>query len=215
MWGFYASRMIEEHCMRGQDAEFYRSAFLVDTRRALAAMNDLARRKTDRVQILGSSELTREHVGSGVFGRNQMDVVRSDHPNNGRAVLAFERIRKFSQFRVHHAMRYRAWNEVSLADEVGDEWRGRHVVDCLRRIELLQTPFIEHGDPVGHGKRFVMIMGHQYGRRFRPTQQVVKFLTHATGHVGIEIAEGFIKQQHDRMLDECSCESHALLLATR
>ncbi len=88
------------------------------------------------------------------------------------------------------------------------------MVDGFWCVELLQSALVEHCDAVGHGKRFVVIMRHEDRRGLRPAEQVVEFLAHAPGHVGIEVAERFIEQEQHGMLDQRSSEGHALLLAS-
>jgi hypothetical protein len=58
-----------------------------------------------------------------------------------------------------------------------------------------------------------MVMRHQYRGCFRSAQEIVQLLTHAPRHIGVQIAEGFVKQQDDGVLDQRPGKSHALLLA--
>src|ERR1700733_722392 len=55
--------------------------------------------------------------------------------------------------------------EVRLADEVGDETRGRSSVDLLSRPDLLDAPFVHDGDAVGHCHRLALIVGDEHEGR--------------------------------------------------
>ena len=45
---------------------------------------------------------------------------------------------------------------VDAADKVGDERRGRHVIDLFGRIHLLKASFVQHRNAISHRKRFVV-----------------------------------------------------------
>ena len=154
--------------MGSQDTEFHRSAFLIDARGPLTAMDDLTGGETDRVQILRAMELAREDARAGAFRGDEVNVVWPNHDDHSSAVLALDRVGKLSQFGMDHALGDGSRNEVRLTDKVGHEGCGRHVVHHFRRIELLQAAMIEDGDPIGHGKRFVMVMCHEHGRCLGP-----------------------------------------------
>ena len=155
--------------MGRHDAKFYRRAHLIDTRGALTTVNDLTRGETDGVQILRSVELTREHARAGAFRGDEVNVVWPNHDDHIGAVRAFNCVGELSQFGVDHALGDGSRNEVCLTDKVGHEGRRRHVVHHFRRIELFQAALVEDGDSIGHGKRFVMIVCHEHGRRLRPS----------------------------------------------
>lgn len=59
-----------------------------------------------------------------------------------------------------------------------------------------------------------MIMGDKNGRGLRLPQQGVKILTHATCHIGIQIAEWFVEEEEHRAKSEGPGESDALLLTS-
>ena len=143
-----------------------------------------------------------------------MNVVRSNHDDQGGAVLALDRVGKLSQFGVDHTLGHGSGNEVRLTDKVGHEGCGRHVVHHLRRIELFQAAMVEDRDPIGHGKGLVMIVRDEHGRRLCSAQQVVQLLAHASSHVRVQIAEWLVEQQHDGILDEGTGQRDPLLLAS-
>ncbi len=106
-----------------------------------------------------------------------------------------------------------AGDEVGLSNEIRDEGRGGKMVDHIRLVQLFQYPMIQHGNPVGHRKGFVVIVGDQDSRCLRPAQQCEKILLHPPGHIGVEIAERLVQEQHDGILHQGPRECHALLLS--
>ena len=48
-----------------------------------------------------------------------------------------------------------AGNEVGRADECGDEWRSRLVIQLRRRADLHDLAILHHRDPVGDAERLL------------------------------------------------------------
>src|SRR5262249_36498488 len=96
--------LLEEHRMCSQHAEVDRRTFLVDARGPLTAMNDLPGREADGVEILGTTELAGEDSRRRALRGDEVNIIRANHDDDGRAVLAVERIREFAEFRVDHAV---------------------------------------------------------------------------------------------------------------
>ena len=156
----------KEYGMGRQDTKFYHRANLIDARGTLTAMDNLTGGETDRVQILRATELARKNACAGVFRGDEVNVVRPNHDDHGGAILALDRVGKLSQFGMDHAPGNGPMNKVCLTDKVRHEGCGRHVVHHFRGIELLQAALVEDGDAIRHGKCFVMVVCHEYGRGF-------------------------------------------------
>ena len=54
-----------------------------------------------------------------------------------------------------------AFEQIDLADEVGNEARARAIVDLARRADLLDPAGVHHGDAVRHRHRLLLIVGHE------------------------------------------------------
>jgi len=59
-------------------------------------MDDLTGGETDRVEILRAMELARDDARAGAFLGDEVNVVRSNHDDQGGAVLALDRVGKLS-----------------------------------------------------------------------------------------------------------------------
>lgn len=175
-------------------------------------MDDLAGRQPDRVEVFRAAELPRQDVCAGSLRRHHVDVVRSDHDHHDRIGVVAGRIGELADFCLDSSLLDNAGQEISLADEFRDEWRGRHVVDRFRCVELFQVPLVEHGDPVSDREGFIVIVRDKDGSGLCSVQQVLQFLPHASRHVRIEIAEGLIQEQHHGMLGQGTSQGHPLLL---
>src|SRR5215831_8519689 len=134
--------LLEEHRMCSQHAEFDRRTFLVDARGPLTAMNDLPGREADGVEILGTTELAGEDSRRRALRGDEVNIIRANHDDDGRAVLAVERIREFPEFRVDHAVGDLSRNKVRLPYKVCNKGSRRQVVNRLGRVKLLDGPLI-------------------------------------------------------------------------
>ena len=56
-------------------------------------------------------------------------------------------------------MEHNAWNNVALTDEIRYEGIFRLVVDLLRGTHLLDITLVHDNNGIGHGQRFLLIMG--------------------------------------------------------
>ena len=111
------------------------------------------------------------------------------------------------------AVVHAAQEKVGLADEVGDEGRRGRVVDGLGCVHLLQPPVVQHGDPIGHGEGFVVVVRDEHSRRAGEPEDFLHLLPHLTPHVGIQVAERLVQEQYDGFGGERAGERHPLLLA--
>ena len=61
------------------------------------------------------------------------------------------------------------------AREARDEQCRRRVVDLVRSANLLDPTLVDHGDPVAHDHRLLLIMGHKQRCRAKPRKQLSEF----------------------------------------
>src|SRR5215831_1455662 len=134
--------LLEEHRMCSQHTEFDRRTFLVKACGPLTAMNDLPGREADRVKILGTPELAGEDSRGRALRRDEVNIIRPNHDDDGCAVLTVERIGEFTEFRVDHAVGDLTRNKVRLPYKVSNKGSRRQVVNRLGRIKLLDGPLI-------------------------------------------------------------------------
>ena len=85
--------------------------------------------------------------------------------------------------------------EIRGAHELGDERRGRAMVDGLRRPELFQPPRVQHADLVGDGEGFLLVVGHEDRRRFRGAEDLLHLVAHLRAQVGVEVRERLVEEQ--------------------
>src|SRR5215831_7900472 len=134
--------LLEKHRMCSQHAEFDRRTFLVNARGSLTAMYDLPGREADRVEILGTTELAGEDSRGRALRGDEVNIIRANHNDDGRAVLTVERIREFTEFRVDHAVRDLTRNKVRLPYKVCNKWSRRQVENRFGGVKLLNGPLI-------------------------------------------------------------------------
>src|SRR5450830_619672 len=84
---------------------------------------------------------------------------------------------------------------VALADKFGDEWRGRFVVDFLRRGVLLDLAVVHHSDAVGHQHGLVLVVGDHQGGHAEVALQLAQLGAQMLADPGVEGRHGFVEQQ--------------------
>ena len=99
-------------------------------------------------------------------------------------------------------------------DEPGHEAVGGAVIQADRIGHLLDQPVLHHHDPLPHGHRFDLIMGHVDHRRAQLTVQPADLHAHLDAHFGIQVREGFVKEEHRRLAHDGAAHRHALPLPT-
>src|SRR5262245_3494543 len=134
--------LLEEHRMCSQHTEFDRCTFLVDACGPLTAMNDLPGREADRVEILGTAELAGEDSRGRALRGDEVNIIRANHDDDGRAILAVERIREYTEFSVDHAVGDLTRDKVRLSYKVCNKGSRRQVVYHLGRVKLLDGALI-------------------------------------------------------------------------
>lgn len=177
-------------------------------------MNDLAGREQDGIEVLGTSELSSHDSGFGRLVGDKVNVIRADHHQDRHSFVTADGIGELSQFGTHHTISNVSGEKVGLADEFSHKPSGREVIDELGGVQLFNLASVQHGDAIGHGKGFFVVVGDQDGRRLRSTKEGMEFLSHAAGHVGVEIAEWLVQEEQNGAMRQCSRECHSLLLPT-
>ena len=145
---------------------------------------------------------------SGRFACEGGDSRTTGEIHDERAVGFAEK--KFASFGVKDALEK---IHGGAAKETGDEEVGRLVVDFKRGGDLLDDAVLHHHNPFAHGHGFDLVVGHiDHGR----LQLAVKFGdlgAHLHPHLGVEIREGFIKEEDTRLTHDRTTHGHALALA--
>ena len=107
----------------------------------------------------------------------------------------------------------RAAQHIGLSDEVGDEAVARVLVDLARIAELQNLSRVHDRDPVGHGQRFVLIVGHVDEGDADFTVETLELELHRFAQLQIERPQRLVQQQHLRPVYERARERDALLLS--
>ena len=106
-------------------------------------------------------------------------------------------------------------DQIGDADEVGDEHRGRRVIDLLRRADLLHPAVVHHRDPVGHRQRLFLVVGHVDERDAHLALDPLELDLHRLPELEVERAERLVQQEGARIVDQRPRQRHALLLPAR
>ncbi len=93
-----------------------------------------------------------------------------------------------------------------LADEAGNPFVDRMIVDFLWRAELLQHAVVHDGDAVRHRQCLELIMGHIDHGRAQLALHDLELAPHVGTQLGIEMRDRLIEQEqlglaHDRPPD--------------
>ena len=103
--------------------------------------------------------------------------------------------------------------DVRRAEEARDVGRRRHRVDLRRRADLLDPALGEHGDPVAHRQRFLLVVRDVDERDADLALQRAQLELQLLAQLRVERAERLVEQQHPRVEHERAGQRHALLLA--
>ena len=102
-----------------------------------------------------------------------------------------------------------------LAEKRRDEGRARTVVQLLRRTDL-QHPAAFHDDqPIRHGQRFLLIVGHVDGGDPHLFLELLQLHPHHVPQPLVEIRERLVEQQDVGLIGDDASERHALTLSPR
>ena len=108
-----------------------------------------------------------------------------------------------------------ARQHVGRTHEPGHERRRWSLVDLGRRADLLDASLREDGDPVAHGERLVLVVGHVDERDARLLLDRLELQLHLLSQLQVQGTQGFVQQQHPRSIHERPSESDTLSLASR
>ena len=104
-------------------------------------------------------------------------------------------------------------NEIGVADEIGNEALGGPVVDIARAPKLQDLAVAHDRDPVRHGQRLFLVVGHEHERDTGLVLQTLEFDLHVLAELVIERRKRFVEKQHLGMRRQRPGQRHALLLA--
>ncbi|MNP04202.1 hypothetical protein D3C76_961100 [compost metagenome] len=104
---------------------------------------------------------------------------------------------------------------VALADELGNEGRGRPAVDFLGGAVLLDAAVVHHRDAVGHQHGLVLVVGDHHGGDAEALLQLAQFAAEVLAHPRIEGGHRLVEQQQRRRRRQRAGHGHALLLTAR
>ncbi len=93
--------------------------------------------------------------------------------------------------------------------------RLRGLVEIVRRADLLQLAMVEHGDAIGHGQRFGLVMRDEHDRDADLALQMLRLDLHLLAQILVERRQRLVHQQHARPVDDGARDRDALLLAAR
>ena len=106
-----------------------------------------------------------------------------------------------------------AFEQVDLADEVGDVAGVRVLVDLGRRRHLDELAVIHHRDAVGNRHRLLLVVGDDQEGESELHLQVHQLELGFIAELLVERPERLVEKQHLRLLGERAGKRHALALA--
>jgi hypothetical protein len=109
----------------------------------------------------------------------------------------------------------RQLEHVERADEVGHKGGLGMLVDLTRAPGLLDLAAVHHGDPVGHRKRFFLIVRDVDECRAELALDALELVLHLPSQLDVEGPERLVEQQGRRTVDERPRKRDPLLLPTR
>ena len=89
------------------------------------------------------------------------------------------------------------------------------LVDLLGGADLLDPPQVEHGHPVGHAKRLVLVVGDEDEGDADLALQRLELALHLLAQLEVEGAQGLVEQEHLGLEHQRPGQGHALALAAR
>ena len=100
-----------------------------------------------------------------------------------------------------------------MPDEPGDEPRGGGLVDLGGGPHLLDPARVEHGDPVGHRQRLLLVVGHEHEGDADLPLDGLELDLHLLAQLEVQRAERLIEQQDLGPIDQGAGQGHPLTLA--
>src|SRR5881409_346750 len=99
-------------------------------------------------------------------------------------------------------------------DEACGERVRRTIVQGLGGVVLLEHALVEERDPVGHGHRFDLVVGHVNRRYPEDLLQFFQLRPHVDPELGVEIAQRLVHEEDLRLADDCAADRDPLPLAS-
>ena len=103
-------------------------------------------------------------------------------------------------------------DEIRVADEIGDEAVDRPLIDVERRAQLLDLALAHDRDPVAHGERLFLVVGHEDEGDAGAPLQVLELAAHLLAELEVEGRERLVQQQHLGMIGQRARQGDPLLL---
>jgi len=103
--------------------------------------------------------------------------------------------------------------EVCFADEAGDEGGSGIEVEFLGGADLLEAAVAHDCQGLGHGESFFLVVGYVECGNGSFAMDACNFFAHFEAELGVEVAEGFVKEDEVGANDEGPCECDSLLLS--
>ncbi len=97
-----------------------------------------------------------------------------------------------------------------VADEERHEAVGRAFIDVGGRCQLLQLALTHHGDQVGHGERFGLVMGDIDRGGAEAVAETLDLAAHGEAQARIEVGERLVHEKRGGIADDRACQGHAL-----
>ena len=88
-------------------------------------------------------------------------------------------------------------------------------VDLGGRSELLEPALAHHADPVGDGKRLLLVVGDEQRRRTDVELHAADLVAQLGAHLGVERRQRLVEQQHAAAGSPGTGQRHPLLLTAR
>ena len=89
------------------------------------------------------------------------------------------------------------------------------VVELLGRVDLLQLPLPDHGDPVAHGHGLDLIVGDVDGRDVQLVLDAGDLGPHLHAELGVEVRQRLVHQERLGLADDRPSHGDALPLTAR
>ncbi len=105
------------------------------------------------------------------------------------------------------------FEEIRLADEVGDELVDGVVIDLLRGADLFHNTGAHDDDAVGERHSLALIVRNVNGGDADLLLDAADLRAHRDAQLGVQVGERLVEEQNARLDDERAGERHTLLLA--
>src|SRR4051794_4816024 len=98
-------------------------------------------------------------------------------------------------------------------DEARDEFRGRLVIEFVRRADLFDAAVVHHHDAVGQRHRFDLVVGDVDRGGADLLVYLLDFDPHLDAQFGVEVGQRFVEQEHLWVTHDGAAHRDALALS--